>query len=163
MASNVLPLFWNLASTSKETRLSASADLVSSLEGLQQSFLAGRADGEPSSEDDDAEDGEHNGDIIGEDGGDEESGMEADGDEENEEAGNDPHAAKMEKTLIAANAEDVVYSIRRLIRGLGSSRESSRLGYAVALAEVWPGSCEASASSRVDSCCPEYPPFSHHK
>ena len=34
------------------------------------------------------------------------------------------------------NAQDVSYSIRRLIRGLASSRECSRLGFAVALSEV---------------------------
>jgi DNA polymerase phi len=38
--------------------------------------------------------------------------------------------------LEVLNAQDVTYSIRRLIRGLGSPRESSRLGFAVALAEV---------------------------
>jgi len=36
------------------------------------------------------------------------------------------------------NAQDVSYSIRRLIRGLASPRESSRLGFAVALTEVGP-------------------------
>jgi DNA polymerase phi len=34
------------------------------------------------------------------------------------------------------NAQDVSYSIRRLVRGLASPRESSRLGFAVALTEV---------------------------
>jgi DNA polymerase phi len=34
------------------------------------------------------------------------------------------------------NAQDVSYSIRRLIRGLASPRESSILGFAVALTEV---------------------------
>ncbi|KAF7322861.1 hypothetical protein HMN09_00065500 [Mycena chlorophos] len=34
------------------------------------------------------------------------------------------------------NAQDVSYSIRRLIRGLASPRESSRLGFAVALTEL---------------------------
>jgi len=34
------------------------------------------------------------------------------------------------------NAEDVRYAIRRLIRGLASPREMSRLGFAVALTEV---------------------------
>ncbi|KAF9566303.1 hypothetical protein CPC08DRAFT_114924 [Agrocybe pediades] len=34
------------------------------------------------------------------------------------------------------NAQDVSYSIRRLVRGLASSRESSRLGFAVALTEL---------------------------
>ncbi|KAF4608345.1 DNA-directed DNA polymerase [Pleurotus pulmonarius] len=38
--------------------------------------------------------------------------------------------------LDALNAHDVVYSIRRLIRGLSSPRESSRLGFAVALTEL---------------------------
>ena len=40
--------------------------------------------------------------------------------------------------LDALNAQDVSYSIRRLVRGLGSPRESSRLGFAVALTEVSP-------------------------
>ncbi|KAF9009405.1 DNA polymerase phi-domain-containing protein [Cyathus striatus] len=38
--------------------------------------------------------------------------------------------------LNALNATDVSYSIRRLIRGLASPRESSRLGFAVALTEL---------------------------
>ena len=42
--------------------------------------------------------------------------------------------------LDALNAQDVSYSIRRLVRGLGSPRESSRLGFAVALTEVSPSS-----------------------
>ena len=39
-------------------------------------------------------------------------------------------------TLDTLNAQDVSYSIRRLIRGLASPRENSRLGFAVALTEV---------------------------
>jgi DNA polymerase phi len=38
--------------------------------------------------------------------------------------------------LESANAQDVAYSVRRLIRGLASSREQSRLGFAVVLTEV---------------------------
>lgn len=38
--------------------------------------------------------------------------------------------------LDSLNAQDVSYSVRRLIRGLGSPRESSRLGFAVALTEL---------------------------
>lgn len=34
------------------------------------------------------------------------------------------------------NAQDVSYALRRLVRGLASARESSRLGFAVALTEV---------------------------
>jgi DNA polymerase phi len=43
---------------------------------------------------------------------------------------------KFKDDLDALNAQDVSYSIRRLIRGLASPRESSRLGFAVALTEV---------------------------
>ena len=38
--------------------------------------------------------------------------------------------------LDSLNSPDVAYSIRRLCRGLASPRESSRLGFAVALTEV---------------------------
>ncbi|KAH9929645.1 DNA polymerase phi-domain-containing protein [Amylocystis lapponica] len=38
--------------------------------------------------------------------------------------------------LDALNAQDVSYSVRRLVRGLASPRESSRLGFAVALTEL---------------------------
>ncbi|KAI0648248.1 DNA polymerase phi-domain-containing protein [Trametes meyenii] len=38
--------------------------------------------------------------------------------------------------LDVLNAQDVSYSIRRLVRGLASPRESSRLGFAVALTEL---------------------------
>jgi DNA polymerase phi len=38
--------------------------------------------------------------------------------------------------LDALNAQDVAYSIRRLVRGLASPRECSRLGFGVALTEV---------------------------
>lgn len=52
-------------------------------------------------------------------------------DEEEREA-----AAAKSDGLDALNAQDVSYSIRRLVRGLASPRESSRLGFAVALTEV---------------------------
>lgn len=38
--------------------------------------------------------------------------------------------------LDTLNSQDVSYSIRRLVRGLASPRESSRLGFSVALTEV---------------------------
>lgn len=38
--------------------------------------------------------------------------------------------------LDVLNAQDVAYALRRLVRGLSSPRESSRLGFAVALTEV---------------------------
>ena len=41
------------------------------------------------------------------------------------------------KTSIDAfNTQDASYALKRLARGLGSPRESSRLGFAVALTEV---------------------------
>ena len=51
---------------------------------------------------------------------------------EDEEDGKEPKSDGLD----ALNAQDVSYSIRRLIRGLASPRESSRLGFAVALTEV---------------------------
>ncbi|KAJ3522547.1 hypothetical protein NM688_g8858 [Phlebia brevispora] len=44
--------------------------------------------------------------------------------------------ASKDDGLDALNATDVSYSIRRLVRGLASPRESSRLGFAVALTEL---------------------------
>jgi DNA polymerase phi len=49
--------------------------------------------------------------------------------DEDEESGED-------SKLDVMNAQDVAYAIRRLVRGLASPRESSRLGFAVALTEV---------------------------
>ncbi|KZT28691.1 hypothetical protein NEOLEDRAFT_1160838 [Neolentinus lepideus HHB14362 ss-1] len=46
------------------------------------------------------------------------------------------NSEKEEDALDTLNAQDVSYSIRRLIRGLASPRESSRLGFAVALTEL---------------------------
>ena len=129
--SNVLPLFWDLASSSKDTRISASSNLIDSLQAFQRSFLATKADGGPSSDDEDDEaDGE---DDEGEH--ENESDMEVAGNKDIENQ-QDKEAIRLEKALVAHNAEDVVYSVRRLIRGLGSSRENSRLGFAVALTEV---------------------------
>ena len=58
---------------------------------------------------------------------------EASSEDEEEQEDN---GAKKGDGLDALNAQDVSYSIRRLVRGLASPRESSRLGFAVALTEV---------------------------
>jgi len=61
-------------------------------------------------------------------------------------------------TLDTFNAQDVSYSIRRLIRGLASPRESSRLGFAVALTEVsLVAHALISPANRAgtQSCCPD--------
>lgn len=57
------------------------------------------------------------------------------GSDEDEDEEEDEGALKSDE-LNLLNAQDVSYSIRRLIRGLASPRESSRLGFAVALTEV---------------------------
>ena len=130
--SNVLPLFWDLASSSKDTRISASANLIESLQAFQRSFLATKADGGLSSDDEDEEaDGE-----LEDEGKDQNMAEMEVAEDEDVGTRQDQEAMRLEKDLVARNAEDVVYSVRRLIRGLGSSRESSRLGFAVALTEV---------------------------
>lgn len=136
MTSNVLPLFWNLSSSSRDTRLSASADLISSLEVFQQSHLSRpRAGSSSSSSDPDGEEDENLRNGVKDE--DEESGMEVDGSEfENGGGEGDEEGEKLDREMVRGNAEDVVYTVRRLVRGLGSSRESSRLGFAVALTEV---------------------------
>lgn len=96
----------------KKKRLDASVKLISTLENFQVAFACRSAESDASSNED-------------------ESGREEDvqdvGMVENVEC---------DSMLDALNAPDVAYSIRRLVRGLGSPRESSRLGFAVALTEV---------------------------
>ncbi|TYJ59151.1 hypothetical protein B9479_000140 [Cryptococcus floricola] len=132
MASNVLPLFWPLANSAKETRLDASASLVNSLQSFQQSYAGpSKAANEEAQDDEEQED--H--DSQSDDG--DESGMEVDAsDDEGEDGGMNVQAVKLDRQMSRNNAEDVVYSVKRLVRGLGSSRESSRLGFAVALTEL---------------------------
>ncbi|KAF9466352.1 DNA polymerase phi-domain-containing protein [Collybia nuda] len=57
---------------------------------------------------------------------------ESEGEDEDEEV----EGAPTSDGLDALNSQDVSYSIRRLVRGLASPRESSRLGFAVALTEL---------------------------
>ena len=57
------------------------------------------------------------------------------GPDDDDDDDDDEGAVKSDE-LNLQNAQDVSYSIRRLIRGLASPRESSRLGFAVALTEV---------------------------
>jgi DNA polymerase phi len=70
----------------------------------------------------------------------------ASSDEEGDEGKEEESTLKTDG-LDVLNAQDVSYSIRRLIRGLASPRESSRLGFAVALTEVCP-------SGLGDGCIP---------
>lgn len=113
--STTLPLFWNLSSAKKKERLDASVKLITVLETLQASHVPVPVTKGSSEEEDEDADEE---------------------DEEDEEEKNPEDEA-----LNLLNAADVSYSVRRLIRGLASPRESSRLGFSVALTEVcsrWP-------------------------
>lgn len=57
-----------------------------------------------------------------------------------DEEEDEEESASKSDGLDLLNAQDVSYSIRRLVRGLASSREQSRLGFTVALTEVRDGS-----------------------
>lgn len=120
MGSNVLPLFWHLASSSSQTRLTATADLVEAVQSFQKQFQP-KSDLNDDDDDDDDED---------------EDDKDDDGSDVSMDDEIDPQAARLDQELSRNNAEDVVYCVKRLIRGLGSSRDSSRLGFAVALTEL---------------------------
>ncbi|CAE6491505.1 unnamed protein product [Rhizoctonia solani] len=53
-----------------------------------------------------------------------------------DDSGDEDEANSIEKPKDNLNSEDVKYALRRLIRGLASPRESSRLGFSVALTEL---------------------------
>ncbi|KAJ1310167.1 hypothetical protein OPQ81_006911 [Rhizoctonia solani] len=105
--STTLPLFWPLSSASTEERLDASVKLINGLEQFQDNKAAA-----PGGSEDDSEESEENEDE--------------DGDE----------AESIKKPKDDLNSEDVKYALRRLTRGLASPRESSRLGFSVALTEL---------------------------
>jgi DNA polymerase phi len=109
--STTLPLFWDLSSAEKKKRLDASVKLIGTLEKFQVTFERRSAESDASNEDDS-------------------------GREENVQGVGVVENIECDTMLDALNAPDVAYSIRRLVRGLGSPRESSRLGFAVALTEV---------------------------
>jgi DNA polymerase phi len=104
--STTLPLFWDLSSADKNKRLDASVKFIDTLEKFQASFEPKSPEGAGSSS----------------------------GDEDEIMRGEDAH--ELDSMLDSLNAPDVAYSVRRLVRGLASPRESSRLGFAVALTEV---------------------------
>jgi DNA polymerase phi len=55
-----------------------------------------------------------------------------------EETGEKADATENEEDTLEANcAPDVSYALKRLIRGLPSSREAARQGYSLALTEVF--------------------------
>lgn len=111
--STILPLFWDLSCSDGRKRLDTSVKLVTTLQKLQANFESEAA------EPDEAR-GDNRGETLG---------VEVEG---NSQEDLEQHNVKLD----ALNSPDVAYSIRRLLRGLASPRESSRLGFAVALTEV---------------------------
>lgn len=110
--STTLPLFWDLSSADKKKRLDASVKLIGTLEKVQVSFEHRSTRSDASSNEDYS------------------------GGEENAQGANTVQNMEHDSMLDMLNAPDIAYSVRRLIRGLASPRESSRLGFAVALTEV---------------------------
>lgn len=112
---STLPYYWQLASASTADRLSSSHALVDTLVSQQR---AAKLNGVAA--------------VVGKganlfnDGLASPAAAQTDA-EEVEEA---------EAALEAQNCAEVVYAIRRLMKGLASHRESSRLGFSVALCEV---------------------------
>ncbi|KAH9052566.1 DNA polymerase phi-domain-containing protein, partial [Lactarius vividus] len=109
--STILPLFWDLSSSDKKKRLDTSAKLVATLQKLQATFA-----------NESAEPDEPSGESFGIDGAPRDCSAE--------------DVVEHNLTLDLLNSPDVAYSIRRLLRGLASPRESSRIGFAVALTEL---------------------------
>jgi len=109
--STILPLFWDLSSPDTKKRLDTSVKLVSTLQRLQATFEKESTEtDEPSGESQDVD--------------------------ENQQDRSTEDVAEHNFRLDLLNSPDAAYSIRRLLRGLASPRESSRLGFAVALTEV---------------------------
>ncbi|KAI9456638.1 DNA polymerase phi-domain-containing protein [Lactarius psammicola] len=109
--STILPLFWDLSSSDKKKRLDTSVKLVAALQKLQATV-----------ENQSAEPDELSGESLGVD--------------ENPWDCSSGDVVEHNFRLNVLNSPDVAYSIRRLLRGLASPRDSSRLGFAVALTEL---------------------------
>jgi DNA polymerase phi len=112
---STLPYYWQLASASREDRLASSHSLVETLISQQKEANVERVALPDSSKPFD--DGLEATDPLQLDG---------------------KIVEEAEKLLDAHNSTEVTYAVRRLMKGLASHRESSRLGFSVALCEVRP-------------------------
>lgn len=111
---STLELYWPLASNKTSERLKASTDLINLLNKFQQDFKPAEDDNDQ--EDNDADDSEQ--------------------EEDSEDKRQGSSIKPIERWIEKHHAPDVSYAIKRLIRGLASPRESSRLGFAVTLTQV---------------------------
>lgn len=120
--TTVLELFWDLASLDSQQRIAAAEKLVTALEGFQSSY---HGQGEDEQEDQDGEDSDSDSHSSAHD---------------EQTTTTDLAVARnariAERKLDSLCAPDVAYSLKRLLRGLPSSREGARQGFAVALTEL---------------------------
>ncbi|TKY90506.1 hypothetical protein EX895_000504 [Sporisorium graminicola] len=121
MNGNNLQLFWEIASSDQDARLTSANQLVQELLS-QQDVLASSSKitldlpTPPESSDAD-QDGD-------------------DADPSNALTVDEQEAEAVEEALGNRTVADLMYALRRLLRGLASPRESSRLGFAVVLTEL---------------------------
>ena len=106
---STLELYWPLASSKTSERLKASTDLLKLLLQFQQDFT-------PIEDENDDED--------------------ADNSQDEDEKEDKSEVKAIETWIERRHAPDVSYAIKRLIRGLSSPREYSRVGFAVTLTKV---------------------------
>lgn len=151
MSAAIQPFFNKLWSNDARVRINAAAQLVAHLQAEQAAYMRDGlvGVGPPSASASTSKNGHVNGSTaeIPEEKDD-------DGEDEDMEEANvqePPQAGP--STPFTGLADDVVYSLKRFIRALASPRDSSRLGFAVALTEVSGPSvsrsqAKASASSR---------------
>ncbi|CAD6976706.1 unnamed protein product, partial [Tilletia controversa] len=126
-AGTILTLFWKLADTDPDQRLSASHHLITILIHQQQQHIPTSTrtpiqHALPSQQD-----------ALRAAAS---SSAQAAQDTENPAYCSDTHAARAERILDHTCTPDLAYSLRRLIRGLQSPRQGARQGFAVALAEL---------------------------
>lgn len=111
---STLPYYWQLASASRGDRLKSSHSLVETLKSQQkEANVVAVALPDKSKPFDDGLDTA-------------EAALQLDG----------KTVEEAEQLLDAHNSTEVTYAVRRLLKGLASHRESSRLGFSVALCEV---------------------------
>lgn len=135
--ADFLNAFWDLASDEKQRRVKAGSAVVNHLLGVkisnsnnngkspnvQDNKNAGDSKASKKSKDEDEEEEDDDDDDEDEDDED---------DEEDEEEGK----SKAATTFATPLSDDIQYALKRLVRGLASSRESARQGFAACLSEV---------------------------
>lgn len=124
MSSSTLPLFWNLASSDLNERINSSSTLLDSLIKQQNSLPSSSTTTATSSHPSTSIQSQSSIDLS-------ESRIPKD-----LSTASPDELELADKVLDESLASEVAYSLTRLLKGLASPRENSRLGFAVALTEV---------------------------